>query len=94
MAIPYQKIILVGGSLFTVYSYGKVLISTYRYGQKIVSKVRRRKQRKNSKLLQKQCVFLIDSLMEISKESDARQLRIYKFASSCSYPLTPASLLV
>jgi len=90
MAIPYQKIILVGGSLFTVYTYGKVLISTYRYGQKLVSKYRRRKQQKKSKLLRKQCVFLINSLMERGRK--ARQLRIYKFA--ISYPLTPASLLV
>jgi len=37
-AIPLQKIILVGGSILTVYAYGKFIISTYRNSQKLVSK--------------------------------------------------------
>jgi len=78
-AIPFQKIILVGGSILTVYAYGKFIISTYRYGKKLVSKFIVRKKMNSSKLIRKQAVFLIKSLITPRLQS---QLRIYKFALS------------
>jgi hypothetical protein len=82
-AIPYQKIIIIGGSILTIYAYGKFIISTYHYGQKLVSKFIAEKKIKssklNSKLIRKQSVFLINSLTNTHLQS---QLRIYKFALS------------
>jgi hypothetical protein len=61
-AIPFQKIIIVGGSILTVYAYGKFIISTYRYGQKLVSKFIVRKKMNSSNFLRKQSIFLRNSL--------------------------------
>ena len=72
----FQKIFLVGGSIFTVYAYGKFVISTYHYGQKLISK---RRKIKASKLIRKQSSFLVNSFHEIHSESE---LRIYKLALS------------
>ena len=89
-AIPYQKIIIIGGSILTIYAYGKFIISTYHYGQKLVSKFIAEKKIKssklNSKLIRKQSVFLINSLTNTHLQS---QLRIYKFALSSQVLIDP-----
>lgn len=79
----FQKIILVGGSIFTVYAYGKFVISTYHYGQKLISK---RRKIKASKLVIKQASFVVNSFTETPYFYYYRQsesvLRIYKLALS------------
>ena len=76
-AIPLQKIILVGGSILTVYAYGKFIIATYQYGQKLVSKFIVKKKMNSSNLIRKQSIFLINSL---TKTPSQAQLRIYQLA--------------
>nr|WAK84813.1 hypothetical protein [Amicula sp. isolate GU52X-4 cfCalB7] len=63
--LPIEKIIVIGGCAITVYTYGKLLISVYKYGKQkainFIAKRRLKKKIKNSVLIRKQALFLINS---------------------------------
>ena len=70
--IPYQEIIIIGSTIFTIYTYGKFIIATSR---KLASKFSPKID--SSKLIQNQAVFLIN-ILAYKKAVN----RIYNFALS------------
>jgi hypothetical protein len=70
--IPYQEIIIIGSTIFTIYTYGKFIIAISR---KLASKFSPKID--SSKLIQNQAVFLIDILAHRIAVN-----RIYNFAVS------------
>jgi hypothetical protein len=72
--IPYQEILLIGSTIFTIYSYGKFLIAI---SEKVASKFSPKIDSYSSKFIQNQAVFLINIL-----EAKISVKRIYNFALS------------
>jgi hypothetical protein len=70
--IPYQEIIIIGSTIFTIYTYGKFIIAISR---KLASKFSPKID--SSKLIQNQAVFLINILAYKIAVN-----RIYNFALS------------
>jgi hypothetical protein len=70
--IPYQEIIIIGSTIFTIYTYGKFIIAISR---KLASKFSPKID--SSKLIQNQAVFLIN-ILAYKKAVN----RIYNFALS------------
>lgn len=71
--IPYERIIIIGGTVFTVYGYMKLVITIYRYlKSKYYPKI------DNSKLIKNSALFLIDSMNKT--DSMKRVNRIYTAA--------------
>jgi hypothetical protein len=71
-SMPYQEIIIIGSTIFTIYTYGKFIIAI---GRKLASKIFPKID--SSKLIQNQAVFLINILAYKTTLN-----RIYNFALS------------
>jgi len=69
-SMPYQEIIIIGSTIFTIYTYGKFIIAI---GRKLASKIFPKID--SSKLIQNQAVFLINILAYKTTVN-----RIYNFA--------------
>lgn len=73
--IPYQSILIIGGTVFTVYSYGKFIIAIYRYvNKKFSPKI------DHSRVIFDSARFLINSLNENEVEYSKKVNRIYTAA--------------
>lgn len=76
--IPYENIIIIGGTIFTVYGYIKILISIYRYlDAKFSPKI------DHSQIIHNSALFLINSINNI--DSVKKTNRIYIAALKMEY---------
>lgn len=73
--IPFETVIIIGGTIFTIYSYGKLMISISRYINKKFSP-----KMDHSLIIYSTAKFLIDSLNE--SEYSKKANRIYSAALS------------
>lgn len=60
--LPYETILIIGGTVFTVYSYVKITKAVYRY---LKLKVSQKQKMDRSKVIHKSAIFLIDSINNI-----------------------------
>lgn len=76
--IPFEKIGQFVGIGIAVYGYSKVIIVGYRYGQQFLNKY---KNRRRSKLIRKQAIFLIVSTQRIMYQTPTKRQRHILFGT-------------
>ena len=76
-SVSFQKIVIIGGTIFTIYCYGKTIIAVYKY---INSKAKAWSKKNQSQAIYLRAQFLTNSL-----KYNERVQRIYHVAS---YPMS------